>query len=347
VKPGAGLTLTDVSFGESLSTSTPILSSAALAQIAVTYDDGDPSKVALDLPAYSYLTANIRPKDCPGGQIFADTAGDPVLCAVSRSDGLRYEWSDSDFGTGNHARSGTCLDIYTVTPVDWYTYLNEWTFCDDGSVSPEVGASGQLSPIYFGDSSNSSPLGAGDTDYRMNHFHNVFWRIEFALSTAGSHPQIAQQDSVRSGTSWTTSAKTLLTETASRSAPNRTWMASSTTLRNGDDHPVTYGISLDNPNPERGSPWYNYLNNDVYVTQYDKCEVLAASKPGGQQCGTADGSSVDKYVSGQKVTRPVVWLQTSLHHVPRDEDEHIMNLHWLGFEIMPMGLDSKNPLAGK
>jgi primary-amine oxidase len=82
-----------------------------------------------------------------------------------------------------------------------------------------------------------------------------------------------------------------------------------------------------------------FTDND-YVTEHRSCEVLASVNLAGD-CAI----SVDRYVSGETLVRPVVWLQTSFHHVPRDEDEPIMNEHWQGFSLIGRGLTATNPLA--
>jgi primary-amine oxidase len=111
-------------------------------------------------------------------------------------------------------------------------------------------------------------------------------------------------------------------------------------LLNSDRHPVSYDFAVYNPDPYRRAPGRGYTDNDVYVTEYKDCEILAArnSQPG---CRT----SVNEYVNGEQLHRPILWVQESFHHVPRDEDEPIMNEHWSGFELSPRDLSAANPLV--
>jgi primary-amine oxidase len=46
-------------------------------------------------------------------------------------------------------------------------------------------------------------------------------------------------------------------------------------------------------------------------------------------------SSVDSFIDGEHLKRPIFWIQESFHHIPRDEDEPIMNEHWSGIEVVP------------
>ncbi|TFB91600.1 hypothetical protein E3O48_16150 [Cryobacterium sp. HLT2-28] len=39
-----------------------------------------------------------------------------------------------------------------------------------------------------------------------------------------------------------------------------------------------------------------------------------------------------------------MWVQTRFHHIPRDEDEPIMDEHWQGFAITTRDLTATNEL---
>jgi len=260
-----------------------------------------------------------------------------MLCTSITSDFLRFEWSDYDFGTGNHAASGECLDLYTVTPADWYTYINRWTLCDDGSLFVSIGASGTLAPHLAGNASDGAPLGDGNTQYAVDHYHNVFWRLEFGLG--GAADIVSQTDVAADGARRSEISQDFKGEASATTAPGRGWNVRAAKAENSDSHPLSYDIDLMNRDPYRGVPGHAFTDSDFYVTQYHPCEELAAQnvEPGCSQ-------SVDKYVSGENVSRPVVWLQTSFHHVPRDEDEPIMDEHWQGFDLMPRGLTATNQM---
>lgn len=332
IQMGIGLRITDVTYRTVTGTDIPVLKSASIAQIDVPYDGAQRGQ--LDLPAFGSETAILTASDCPGGQLEPST--DPVLCTAVTKEGLGYEWSDYDFGTGNHAAESECLALYTVTPVDWYTYVNKWQFCDDGSIRGLVGDGGTLSPTYFGSETNSVPVGPGSSRLALAHFHNVFWRLQFDLG-GSVQSTVSELDDQAAGASHTMVSTTIQREAASMSAPDRSWTVKSNSTLNADGHRVAYNIILKNEDPYRNAPGHAYTNNDFYVTQYKDCELLAA---GSLEIGCEH--SVDKYVNGETITEPVIWLQNGFHHHPRDEDEPVMHEHWQSFTLMPDGLTSQN-----
>lgn len=88
--------------------------------------------------------------------------------------------------------------------------------------------------------------------------------------------------------------------------------------------------SFRGPKAEEG-----WTHNDVYFTQYHECEQLVQNNPS-PGCKT----SVDQYANGEKLTDLVAWVGVSFHHVPRDEDEDPMPMHWQGFSIVPRDVTS-------
>jgi primary-amine oxidase len=336
INPPVGLSIIAAAYSPASGTEIPVFRSASLAQIHVPYDDGERGQ--LDLPAFGSLTASMEQEDCPGGLIGVD--GDESidrgasLCARIVDDGLRY--ASSHHMDENRSGAGECLEAYTMTPVDWYTYLNRWTFCDDGTVLPSVGASGKLAPSYFGDQSNSTPLGPNGTELHLSHFHNVFWRIHFDLGASGSLA-VEHVTYSNDGPEFTTSVNQVTHETSAQSSPGEVWRVASTALRNSDGNSASYDIDLHNDSPYRGVPGHSYTDRDIYITQQRPCEVLAAGNIA-EDCA----SSVDQYEDGETLEDPVLWLQVGFHHIPRDEDEPLMNEHWQGFSMTPRNLTEKN-----
>ena len=40
-----------------------------------------------------------------------------------------------------------------------------------------------------------------------------------------------------------------------------------------------------------------------------------------------------------------MWVRVGFHHVPRDEDQSPMPLHWQGFDLVPRDFTETNPLT--
>lgn len=336
-EPQVGLSLSQVIFTTAAGERHRIIANASLGQIHVPYDDGEHGQ--LDMPAFGAHTAELSKKNCASGIVENDER--PLLCASVIGDHLRQAWVDDSFDTGNHSTNGQCLDLYTMTPVDWYTYLNRWDLCDDGSVRPSVGAGGKLAPEFFGDDSNSEALGDGDQDKHLSHFHNVFWRIQFDLDSPES---LTLKDISYSnvGSRFTTSETIIDRESASVANKGHGWRVESKNEVNADGHAFAYDIELVNANPYRDVPGAEFTNNDLYVTDLNPCEKLAAGNVA-SNCG----DSLIDYIDDEPLNAPVFWLQTSFHHIPRDEDEPVMDEHWQGFSMTPRSMSTDNSLVGK
>lgn len=331
-----GLTISGLQHTTPRGTIVDVLRSAALAQINVPYDNGKYEQS--DLPGFGFLTSRLRPEDCSGGTRFSTPEYPDALCAVVEHEPLRYEWSDYDFDTGNHAAPGECLLIYSVAPASWYTYATKWRMCDDGTITPTVDAGGTLAPHYHGNSKDGVAVGPGQTTFAMSHFHNVFWRLEFDLG--GS--RILQIDDLVSGSRHDVTAQKLTREIALDRADNRSWRVESSTLLNSDQHPVSYDIHLASSARYHNPKGHEYTAHDIFISQQRSCERLASDN---KHLPCAE--TVDRYLNGEKLAEPVLWVQVSFHHLPRDEDQPIMNQHSQGFTVTPRALTAENELVRK
>lgn len=97
-------------------------------------------------------------------------------------------------------------------------------------------------------------------------------------------------------------------------------------------------IDISQTDPVAIGPGTPLLDAGLFVTQYKSCEQLAVENSAGE---CAD--SVDQYTNGERLTDPVVWVQVGYHHVPRDEDEDPMPVHWQGFRITPRDPSATKP----
>ncbi|WP_076707882.1 hypothetical protein [Microbacterium oleivorans] len=115
---------------------------------------------------------------------------------------------------------------------------------------------------------------------------------------------------------------------------NQNLRLESTRIRNSDGHPIAYDLDHHNGAPYRDAIGSPYTSADVYVTEDNACERLAAQNPVDQGCA----SSVDMFANAQALEDPVLWVQVGFHHIPRDEDQPVMNEHWQGFALQPRSL---------
>ncbi|MGW7547715.1 copper amine oxidase [Streptomyces sp. NPDC054770] len=331
-----------------------VLSSARLAQIDVPYDDGSVEYDDLTGFGFAQGLVPLDSAECPGGAIKTvkvPDAWDPAhpnvngLCTTTRSRGHAYRMQ-ADTGNKVYQAQGKDLLIYTVNKVGWYEYMTEWRFQDDGTINMNVGATGSLSPgDYDAGDGRGWPIGKGAHAYATSHAHNVFWKLDFDLD-GSSKSRVEQYDSKVSAPvhgqeapSNKTTRTDVTKELAGDAENMRWWRVVSTAGKNKDGHARSYEIV-------RGAsskyPGHAFTSHDVYFTQYDKCELFASNNPG---CPSGHPKTVDKFVNGQTLTDPVVWVNVGFHHIARDEDQQPMPVHWQGFSIAPRDVTAMNPLT--
>ncbi|MEU0331936.1 copper amine oxidase [Streptomyces sp. NPDC006193] len=352
----AGLVLENVAYlpkGESKPVK--VLNSARLAQIHVPYDDGKHEYDDLTGQNFAQGLMDLTPAECPGGTIKPVKVpdGDPEhpnvkgLCTTTRSRGHAYRMHDLQTDR-THQVQGKDLLVYTVNQVGWYEYITEWRFQDDGTVAMNVGATGSLSfDDYNAQDGRGWPIGKGARDYSTSHSHNVFWRLDFGLD-GSSRTRVEQYDSTVSAptgrqegpTARTTRTK-VTRELAGDHKTYRWWRVVSATGRNKDGHARSYELV---PGPTTRYPGRAFTRHDMYVTEYDACELFASNNPG---CAAGHPKSVDKWADGRTLTHPVVWMNVGFHHIARDEDQQPMPVHWQGFAISPRDVTAMNPLTPK
>ncbi|MFF3613256.1 copper amine oxidase [Streptomyces sp. NPDC002580] len=352
----AGLVLEDISYQPPGETAPiKVLSTAKLAQIDVPYDDGSVEYSDLTGAGFGQGLVDMTAAECPGGTIKTVKVpgdGNPQgsnikgLCTTTRSRGHAYRM-EADTGNKVFQKQGKDLLVYTVNKVGWYEYITEWRFQDDGTLNMNVGATGSLSPFdYDAGDGRGWPLGRGAKDYATSHSHNVFWRLNFGLD-GSSKAKVEQYDSTVSPPAQGAQApsnKTKVTKVTKELAGDaknmRWWRVVSNSGKNKDNHARSYEIVPGATTKYLGRP---FTKHDVYFTEYDKCEQFASDNL--RNCGAGHGNSVDKWVGGQTLTHPVVWVNVGFHHIARDEDQQPMPVHWQGFSIAPRDVTAMNPLT--
>jgi primary-amine oxidase len=314
-----------------------VLGSGRLAALHVPYDMGQPRYD--DIYGMGWVE-RITEEDCPNGEILKDNQGKPVVCTTSRSRGHAHRNVNWE---GDRPRpdvlQGHQFEVFTNSQIGWYNYFNQWKFLDDGTIQPELGATGSLSGSRIRDPKYGWPIGVRSDRFEPNHTHIAYWRLDFDV--AGYQNDRVQQYSFSgSGTAKIAMEKEpYKRETASEVSPMRWWRVRDSDVENSDGHRISWEIQLSQTDQFRGPDRESWSHSDIYVTKSRGCERLVQSNSFGS-CPR----NITDYVNDEKLTDPVVWAGVSYHHVPRDEDEDPMPIHWQGLTIAPRDVTAKSPL---
>lgn len=365
VDPQQGLTLTKVSYTAPGKEALPVVQEISLSQLEVPYDTG--ARTTKDITEHGFGGRNMKTlgsAECSGTRVSA-TLPDfgtgavggsetrEVLCTEEVDAGLgrRSEYTGSPV-----AQRGRSFDISTLSVVGWYEYLSLYRFGEDGSITPRLGATGDLSPEdYSHDAAHGSPVGPGTSEAATSHSHNAVWRIHWGLPgpqsvqeyNADFTGQRGKDAAIVNGT-----FTPLATETQ-RLRSDRRWWRVLGDAKNQDGHQISYRVQLDQSDgytphshgdhagqagPGAGDAAFGY---DVAFTQFKDCERYATQN----LSAGCPSSGIPQFLSGEKLDDVVSWVAVSYHHVPRDEDQSPMDVHWQGFSLQPRDAFSQNPLT--
>lgn len=338
VDPQSGLVLEDVRLNFRGGPVTTVLDSVTLGQLNVPYDTGITEWN--DITSFGFGGDAMQPlvgRECPGGSRRAAYDLGKVLCVVAEPTGPAQRVADDGV---LYSRQGVDLVLRTVSKVGWYEYLTEYRFGDDGRITARLGATGDLSPTDYTTDRYGSAVGPGTTQNAAAHHHNAVWRVDPGLGSE----RVEQFDTAPTGQQgrrsaiFATTRTAIATERALTGANRRWWRVVSDTAPNSDGHPRSYQLVTGANDDYESRP---EMAPVLSVTQARACEKFASFNLD-PECG---GRSVVDYVNGETLTDPVLWVRIGFHHVPRDEDQSPMHVHWQGFDLLPRDLTATNPLA--
>ncbi len=212
----------------------------------------------------------------------------------------------------------------------------QWTFGDDGSIQPSVGATGKLQKCTT-DPRFGWPISASCVR-GTSHAHNYYWRLDFDLVGAANN-MVEMIEFGGNGTAQRPIAtQNYTTETATQVDPAlfRTWRIKNNQVTNADLHPISYELLSNSDHTFRGPTFEPWTTNDIYVTQYRQCEQWVSHNPTTNGCG----DNVSQFVDGQQLTDPILWYGITFHHLARDEDDPLMSSHWSSFTLLPRDMDA-------
>jgi len=328
-----------------------VLESLRLAQLNVPYDSGETEYN--DVTDYGFGGWNLQTlggDDCKGGsaRVGSDGGAEPerraVLCVSAEASGLAYRLRNDAAETKPYSKEGHDLVLRSISKIGWYEYVTEYRLHDDGQISARIGATGDLSPGDYVNADRGWPIGKGARAYASSHYHSAFWRVDFNIAGKGAE-KVEQYDTKLDGQG-SMSAKLRMTKTTvakegSFSKVNRRWWrVVSPTSKNKDGHLRSYELVTGADDRYEAHP---ETTPDVTFTQGKTCEKYATGNAD-PQC-PAKKTIIDFAKDKEDLKDPVMWVRVGFHHVPRDEDQSPMPLHWQGFDLMPRDFTEMNRLT--
>lgn len=346
-----GLMLTDVFFQ-----GRQVLKSINLAEIYVPYAPGWPRPEDFALGGF---VANPMPL-----KIGQDCQANGTQCQAFHRDGSRATGTTCDvmlheepvgfLYAGSQGRApGKMLVLWSMAhfpgPNDGYTYVIRWKLKSDGSLCPEVGATGGLQHLNVGKDTGRGLTVGKDADgapvFAPSHVHNFYFRIDFDIDGAENNVAeefsyvIDEEDPLKAQALW-------LQFDMERGRVRRedqfcSWRVKNTKSLNAQGRPRSYHLI-----PGGNGAWKDggpspILKGDFFVTKYHRDEFPYT--PNNPQRML---QALESYLDGEKVANAdiVTWYRLSFVHHPRSEDWPAQPIVWNSFEIMPRDFLDASPL---
>lgn len=352
VRKREGLVITDVTFR-----GRTVLKYAGLAELLTAYDQGQPRPRDFD-QGYQIITL-VPGADCSSGEsckvfdIKGRASGNGVPAQVM----LHEERTGPNYLGGLGRVPGKTLVLWMGLRFtgghDGYTFLVRWKFRDDGTLIPEVGATGVPQHLATGATSSmgafigvktSAKQGAPIADaakvFAPSHVHGFLYRLDFDVDGEENvveefnwERQTDPKKPPSAKCTWTP----ILKETGRPCNPEtfRSWRVVNHNAKNALGHSRSYHLIPGNTGMFRGSARLEpAAQADLWVTLYKPNEL------GGME-------ALPTYVNDEPVENKnvVLWYWLTLHHFPRSEDWLRQPMIWKSFELMPRDFLDESPLS--
>jgi primary-amine oxidase len=334
-----------------------VLNYAGVAEIFTPYDQGEPRPIDLSQNGLGEPAAGIVPGvDCSSGEWcrVMDVEGKKVAAGASGAVMMHEERTGPNY-LGQFGRApGKTLILWSAGRFsggqDGYTFVVRWKFRDDGTLMPEMGATGVPQHLATGDTSPTGALIGLDAKkqkvFAPSHMHAFLYRLDFAID--GEKNMVEEFNCVKDKTdpgkaacSWTPIVK----ETGRPGNPEtfRSWRVVNYESKNALGHPRSYQLLPGSTGIVRGntSEHEKATQSDLWVTLYKPNEFPRSA--GDPRSALA---ALPKYADGESVAnkRVVLWYWLCFHHFPRTEDWLHQPMVWKSFELMPRDFLDGSPL---
>jgi hypothetical protein len=255
----------------------------------------------------------------------ATTPQRPVVIKEIRDRGVAWT-------SDGHTRRGEELLVWAVWDSGNYEYIIQYGFRDDGTITFRLGSTGYNSPpkayeAHMHDALWHVDINLGDADHNSV---TLMKHIEPAGSLQATDPMGPFNGGVEGFVDWNAEEFTCLN-------------IQDNIGFNARGHNISYDVMPMRPGTARHDE--AFTKHDFWVTKNHPNEI------------DYDGGILS-YANGESIvdTDVVLWLMTSNHHMPRDEDHEfdssgnliwgggIAQVMWSGFDLHPRNLMDDAPL---
>jgi primary-amine oxidase len=241
-----------------------------------------------------------------------------------------------------------------------YDYGFNWIFHQDGTLEMDVNLTGIMQTK--GVEKNGDPhahLVMNDVS-AVHHQH--FFNFRLDMDVDGAHGNSVAEMNTEAApagpgnefrNAFMVKEQVLRTESEAQRlcnpSSNRYWKVFNPHVNNALGQPVGYllvpgtnSVPFADPNSSVRRR-AGFLNAHLWVTPYDPTNMNAAGpyinqSKGGE--GLVKWTKANRRVEDQDV---VLWYTMGITHIPRPEEWPVMNIHHLGFKLMPSGFFDRNP----
>ena len=336
-----------------------VLKSINLAEIYVPYAPGEPRPEDFSLGGF---LANPMPlligRDCNAAGTGCQPFHRDGTSAVGgqTADVMMHEEPIGFLYAGTQGRApGKMLVLWSMVhfkgPGDGYTYVVRWKLRNDGSLCPEVGATGGLQHLNVGAGTDAGLVVGkdenGDAVFAPSHVHNFYFRIDFDIDGAESNVaeeftyEIDPNDPQQARSRW----QTFESETGRVLGENvfRSWRVKNPKSLNAMGRARSYHLM-----PGGHGAWkdggFPVCRGDFFITKYREGEFPYSASDNRRMLSALANYLNDEPVHGADV---VAWYRLSFVHHPRTEDWPAQPIVWNSFELMPRDFLDASPLNPK
>ncbi len=373
VRPREGLVLYAVRFDDG-TRERSVMYRASLSEMVVPY--GDPGagwyfRNSFDAGELGMGADVNRLKpgvDCPADAALvdatiADRTGAPrhvpgAIAIYERDGGLSWKH-------GSNARRARELVVLSVSRLGNYDYGFEWIFREDGTIAHRVLLTGVMTPKGITPGESDAPSHVVATGVAaVQHQHLFNYRLD--LDVDATSPNQVEEIETRAlpdgpanahGGGFATTARVLMSEDSARrpldAHTSRRWRVVNPASHNGLGGATGYELVPGaNADPLMGKASAvrrraGFVEAQLWATAYADTERYAAGNYPNQSRG---GEGLPRWSAANRPLTAgdvVLWYTLGVTHTPRPEDWPVMPVHEVGFDLVPVGFFSRNPVLSR